>query len=358
MSSSSFLLANPPALAAAIAAVLTAAFGSLKFYSDKAAKVTDFRKAWIETLRQTLSEFTGSTHTIAGRIAIRRAHAGIEELPSARKRRWLQRLTSSPEKSARIKFDNDIEKELLAHWSTLRLSYNKILLHLNPIEHKAYSIAEEAIASYTKDTKPDPKIRETVSSFLHWCIQFAECETQKLMMAPVGKKRIKRLVSGEAAQQPCACVMHSGTPLDQARTCITQGFSNAGSCLLLAAFATRQLLHGSYETVADNVSRIERGIRVVDTAAAIVIKDVWEDIKKGEPSYRHASSVSMIVLGVFLLAIAKDLLLPSKSEPSTPKRAGLYCDVQRRARLPPAAPNQPEGLFEGLQLRCTADIPH
>lgn len=313
----SFLASNTAATAAMVAAAATAAFASMKFFSDKAAKVTDFRKAWIETLRQAVAEFSGSTHTIVGRIAIRKVH----HVPYTGARRtdagWIKRLFASGKlDTTASQFDKAFETELLSHWSMLRLSYNKIILHQNPAEHAAYIAAEEAIATYTKGTKPDPVIRENVSAFLHWCIRLADHETRHVLNKPrwPWKKRNKEDFEGTETLE--------GGALEAARKGIKKACTNAGACMLLSVFATRQLLHGDYDTVIGNAWRIEHGIRTVDTSAAIVIKGIWEDIKKGEPTYRRIS-VAAIVLPIVLLACILTALYFSQKKPEQGGRERL-----------------------------------
>lgn len=313
-----------PAIGAMVAAAVTAAFASLKFYSDKAAKVTDFRQDWIKSLRNDVAEFSGSMHTIAGRIAIRSRHSDYlartaDESPA----KTLKLVTdfflrSKPKGNAT--FDKEFETELLEHWSTLRLSYNKIILHLNPVEHLAYIRAEEAIAAFTKSKNESPVIRQDVENFLWKCIQLAE---QKSTTPAIKANKHQTLDS----------IYHAATGFNRGKVPsrgVLTGYldienlsGGAGSSLLLAAFCTRQLLHGSYADVLKNIPRIEHGIRVIDTSAAIVVKNVWEDIKRGEPSYRNISKIALISAPVlFATLIAIIYFGPDKQE----KKLTTSCD--------------------------------
>lgn len=328
---------NKAATAATFAAAITAAFASLKFYSDKAAKVTDFRKAWVETLRQAVSEFSGSTHTIAGRIVIRIAHgasasASGNAIQPGTAQRWSSVLsllgrtgqTDTP-------FDKDLETELMAQWATLRLSYNKVVLHLNPTEHSAYIAAEEAVAkallaeeAAAKDAAPDTKKsasdeQSNIVAFLYWCVNVAESRASILMdhaSSPWWKKAGRKLRSWwrwvTRAQPEALKDEDKLAGFEEAQKHIHRECIDAGSCLLLSAFATKRLLYGKYPKVAPRISRIEKGIRVVDTSAALVIKGVWEAIKKGEPAYRWASFLA-ILLSLTIMCVILFALFASPS---------------------------------------------
>lgn len=335
-----FLSSNVPAAAAAaaFAAAITAAYASLKYYSDKAAKVTDFRKAWIESLRQAVAEFSGSTHTIAGRIATKMgSERQVENIaPPNSLRRFFTFFQRSAPPAAPV--EKELATELLTHWSTLRLSYNKIVLHLNPAEHLAYSLAETAIAKYTPATGSDDVIREQVSEFLKWCIELAQSLAKEVPERPLFSKR--------KIKSPASCENEDVAQIDsleQARFTITNACADPGSALLLAAFATRQLLHGRYENVFKNVKKIEQGIRVVDTAAAIVIKGVWENIKKGEPTYRRTSHAAMIFSILLIVGILASLLTAPVTSPGA-VRSVISCSA------PTASPPAGKGATTAVTL--------
>jgi hypothetical protein len=319
----SIFSSNVSAAVAVFAAAITAAYASLKYFSDKAAKVTEFRKAWIESLRQAVAEFGGSAHTIVGRIAIRTKTDSERRENEVVNPSGLRRLLAVFERPAPIAVpvEKELATELLTHWSTLRLSYNKIVLHLNPAEHLAYSLAETAIATHTSSTmsESEENVRLEVSQFLSWCIELAQCRAQR-----IPKNWLHRLLLRE---KPTSCDIEkclSSDTLDQAKVEIDKACIDPGSALLLAAFATRQLLHGRYKNVFNNVNKIEQGIRVVDTSAAIVIKGVWENIKKGEPAYRITSNVA-IFSSVILMAIILLSLLMSPSSPQAALKLVISC---------------------------------
>lgn len=352
----SILSSNLPATIATFAAGVTAFFAALKFYSDKAAKVTDFRKAWIETLRLAVAEFSGQTHTIAGRIAIRKRHdEPTSPAPSElSKRKGWNALFARAEPNKQ-QFDKEFETELLSHWSGLRLSYNKIVLHMNPAEHRAYIRAEEAIAAYTKDYKESSNAREQVSNFLHWCIQQADTTNRALMLK---KKKLYQWPWWGSAKE---CVA-SDVVNDHAAPCLSFECAqkeimalctDPGSCLLLSAFATRQLLHGSYEEVHDNVPKIERGIRTVDTATAIVIKSVWEAIKRGEPVYRQTSRVALIASAV-LIAFILIALYTAEPRAIKVRTFSASCDLPEvMIRTPQVKPDS----ATSRRLSCEGNLP-
>lgn len=333
---------NKTATAATFAAAITAALAALKFYSDKAAKVTDFRKAWIETLRQAVSEFSGSTHTIAGRIVIRIAHgASIESLRPGTAKRWASvfALLESDMQST-TRFDKELETELMAQWAALRLSHNKIVLHLNPTEHSAYIAAEAAVAQvlvaeeaakasvtpakeYTSIDKSD------VVAFLCWCIDLAESRTTALIedaSAFWWKKAWRKM---QTLRQPRKLDENKKLPnFDRTQTTIHDEGLDAASCLLLSAFATKRLLYGKYPKVAPRIAYIEKGIRVVDTSAALVIKRVWEQIKKGEPAYRFASALAILISLSTVMLILLALFMSPQNE-TTRRHDIIPVDIAR-----------------------------
>lgn len=313
---------NLPAVAATFAAAITAAFASIKYYSDKAAKVTEFRKAWVESLRQAVAEFSGSTHTIAGRIAIRSKAESDTQKIKLRRSKIIQIFSSLFKNSATptTPVEKELATELLTHWSTLRLSYNKIILHLNPSEHQAYTIAENAIAKHTSMTTPNDAIRIEVTIFLNWCIEISQQRAQF--------KKYNKIISffGPKKSTFVSKLQIKSLTLCQAQEEIDDTCINSGSSLLLSAFATRQLLHGSYKNVFNNIESIERGIRVVDTSAAIVIKGVWETIKKGEPAYRWTSRIA-ILASIALIAGILIILLNNPSKNTLPKNQFISCKI-------------------------------
>lgn len=327
----SFFSSNVPAAVAAFAAAITAAYASLKYYSDKAAKVTEFRKAWTESLRQAVAEFSGSSHTIAGRIAIR-AKVEPEQLANNPQPSKLRRFLAAFERSAPITspVEKELATELLSHWSVLRLSYNKIVLHLNPAEHKAYSLAETALAFYVEGKAPDESARMEVSQFLKCCIKLAESRAQEIPKRTLFGKRYKEHKDCHKVDPPLS------TDLNAAMGKICDACVDPGSALLLAAFATRQLLHGSYKNVFNNISGIEQGIRAVDTSAAIVIKNVWETIKKGEPTYRRTSNLAMASSVALIIIILASLLL-TPPQPQATLKLTISCAVNPST---PAAANR------------------
>lgn len=337
MPDTSIFSSNLPATIALFAAGVTAFFGSLKFFSDKAAKVTDFRKAWIETLRHAVAEFSGHTHTIAGRIAIRKRHGGSRSSRSSGEAKYDLLGT---EEVAKPQFDKEFETELLDHWSGLRLSYNKLILHMNPAEHCAYTLAEEAIAIHAAGPEKQ-EIRDQVVAFLVFCIGHAEATSRRLLEArghafPSLNEAAKQVILPDEKAGHEASTTEQGvgtqapaksegepTALDKAQEEIAKQCADAASSLLLSAFATRQLLHGDYDQVYGNMAHIERGIRAVDTSAGLVIKGAWEEIKSGEPTYARISWAG-ICISVILMVFLIIALFSGKPE-NKPRRFTASC---------------------------------
>jgi hypothetical protein len=342
----SFFSSNLPATAVAFAAAVTAAFASLRYYSDKAAKVTEFRKTWVESLRLAVAEFGGSTHTIAGRIAIR-SKAANGQRSGDHKNQSAPRASLGyfrvPSTTV-VSVEKELATELLTHWAALRLSYNKIVLHLNPAEHLAYIKAEVAISTFASKAAPDEKIRAEVSRFLGWCIQMAE----RRAALPLKKKYFQFAISG--LPQYVSIPSNLFDPgLVAAQQEIDRICTDPGSSLLLAAFSTRQLLHGSYKDVVSNISAIEQGIRVVDTSAAVVIKGVWETIKKGEPTYRWTSIIALLVSFSFIVFILASLSFAPADKQDPGNR---FSCVELRADSAAASPLKKEGSLIPMTMHC------
>lgn len=315
-----------PAIGAMVAAAVTSAFASLKFYSDKAAKVTDFRQSWITSLRNDVAQFSGSIHTIAGRIAIRSRHGDDATSNDGKSQaitlKSFSDIFSRIEAPAKAKFDKAFETELLTHWSTLRLSYNKIVLHLNPVEHLAYIRAEEAIAAFTKCKDENTTTRREVEKFLWECIRLAENTSTTPAIKSHKHDALDNIYRNATGVERGHSRVTPLTTKDTGIDNLSAG-AGAGSSLLLAAFATRQLLHGSYADVLRNIPIIEHGIRVIDTSAAIVIKNIWEDIKHGEPTYRRISLTALFGAVVLVAALAASIYFsPDKQE----KKMITTCD--------------------------------
>jgi hypothetical protein len=84
---------------------------------------------------------------------------------------------------------------------------------------------------------------------------------------------------------------------------------STGAALLLAMFATREMLHGRYGEVSHRRAAIERGIQLIDTAGSIVLKQVWEKIKSGEPRYRTVTLISLWVSAGLLVVVSAVTIL-------------------------------------------------
>jgi DNA modification methylase len=90
-----------------VAATIGAALGFLKMTSDNQSKISDYRLKWIESVRQSVSRFNASIHTILGRIAKEEDPADMEKLRS----------------------------ELRPNWYDFRESHNLVRLHFNNPKH-------------------------------------------------------------------------------------------------------------------------------------------------------------------------------------------------------------------------------
>ena len=173
MSVLSIIASNIPAATATFVAAVTALFAALKYYSDKAAKVTEFRKAWVESLRLAVAEFGGSIHLIVGRISIK-SKATPAPLP-ATDRAILHTVRDLFSKKTPLKsLEEELASELLPYWSKLRVSYNTIILHLNPAEHESYLIAERAVSESWQSKFQQGTKEAQVFRFLCWCLSLAD----------------------------------------------------------------------------------------------------------------------------------------------------------------------------------------
>lgn len=294
MSVLSIIASNIPAATAIFVAAVTALFAALKYYSDKAAKVTEFRKAWVESLRQAVAEFGGSIHLIVGRISIK-SKATPSPVPATDRAvlHTIRDLFSKKNPSKSL--EEELASELLPYWSKLRVSYNTIILHSNPAEHESYLIAERAVSeSWQTDFQQGTK-EEQVFRFLCWCLSLADAR-----IGEVPRRRKSLWSRRQKFQKIPSAQQITVAALITAQEKLRKSCTDFGSILLLAAFATRQLAHGDYKTVLKHYPEIERGIRILDTAAANVVKGVWEDVKRGEPSSRRAG-LSALGISVFLI---------------------------------------------------------
>lgn len=296
MSVLSIIASNIPAATATFVAAVTALFAALKYYSDKAAKVTEFRKAWVESLRLAVAEFGGSIHLIVGRISIK-SKATPAPVPA-----------KTPSKS----LEEELASELLPYWSKLRVSYNTIILHLNPAEHESYLIAERAVSESWQSKFQQETKDAQVFRFLCWCLSLADARIGEVprhrKLRWNRRQKFKKIPSAEQV---------TVAALTTAQEKLRESCTDFGSILLLAAFATRQLAHGDYKTVLKHYPEIERGIRIVDTAAANVVKGVWEDVKRGEPSSRWAGLSALVISVLLIVSIVIALVLAPKQNSSS-----------------------------------------
>lgn len=311
MSVLSIIASNIPAATATFVAAVTALFAALKYYSDKAAKVTEFRKAWVESLRLAVAEFGGSIHLIVGRISIK-SKATPAPVPAA-DRAILHTVRDFFSKKAPSKsLEEELASELLPYWSKLRVSYNTIILHLNPAEHESYLIAERAVAESWQTNSQHGTIENEVFRFLCWCLSLADA---RIGVVPRHRKsRWSRRQKFEEIPPDQQVIVAA---LVTAQEKLQESCTDFGSILLLAAFATRQLAHGDYKTVLKHYPEIERGIRIVDTAAANVVKGVWEDVKRGEPSSRRAGLSALVISVLLIVSIVIALVLAPKQNSSS-----------------------------------------
>jgi hypothetical protein len=349
---------NLPATAALVGAGLAGMFTSLRYFSDQSAKITDFRKAWIETLRSGVAEFVANTHAIVGRVAIRTRHSRNGSAQHSGEFSELsgtaEAATAAVSTAARPNFDEAFESLLLPYWTALRLAHNKSILHLNPREHLAYLGAETALAAYYVHAGQDAKA-DTVNIFLRACLDDAYSRlAEEKELQPGQRGKAANTTPVQPVLLPAFPGRTTAAPQDPhkhhldgtAGKPVYPADMKAADALLLAMFATRQLLHGTYDTLVERVADIEYGIRVVDTAAAIVIKSVWAEIKNGEPGYRITAWSSLVVSLLVVAAVSIALLMSPES--SSSKSLKMNCRGQ---------PTSPLLAPAGSYLSCEASSP-
>jgi len=311
-----------------VAGVITAILAAFKLFSDKAAKTTEFRRAWVESFRTAVATFVGNVHTIFGRIAIRHKHAGQGGIDSG-KEKSNSRLFDwywKPVKKGVTEplFDKEMESELTVHWLALRKSYNEIILHVNAKDHGAYLIAESYI-SKKKDAQDLPFTE--ISNFLEICIEVATIQLSNytkefpsfnrswhaklwrflrslvfssgeifVRTTPYSKlnKELQEVNDGKM-EQGTSCELANDSNNDLKKSLIN-ACSSPDSAVLLASFAMREYLHDEYHAIPQHRAHIERCIRVVDTATALMLKETWEKIKEGESTYGAIVPFFLIVI--------------------------------------------------------------
>nr|WP_164465712.1 hypothetical protein [Burkholderia gladioli] len=406
-----FISSNFPAAATLCATAITGALGGIKLLTDRASKVTDFRKAWIETLREAAAEFSASTHTIAGRIAIRMKHGAplkITEIqtPPQIASAHTRQITSEFNIRDPLPFDKEFETELLPHWSSLRLAYNTIILHLNPAEHTLYRELEsnlsklekdyrEAIHLHTKswsrEIENPENIKETMLRLLDRSIRnsliscISEIDEISGKLANNIKKNKNEYVKIKISidltilrkrfiESGGKLINDDKNPLNlaPAKYAFNQDpvhffemqapAPSAGSLLLLASFSTRQLLHGRYSQVYDDMESIELGIKTLDTAAAILIKHVWSEIKRGEPIYRATTYSSILIFAIVFIALLIGLL-SGENQSSTRHTRTIHCSAEPTSttsidvKIPkPSSKLNSEAKTRPLSVDCTLTL--
>lgn len=337
-----------------LAAVVTAIFATSKLSSDKAAKTTEFRKAWVESFRPAVATFAGTAHTIFGRIAIRQKHSVNKTQSSLATDIDSAELDGifefrSKEEIETV-FDKEFESELTDHWLSLRTSYSEVVLHVNARDHGAYQLAEAYVSALKSRCGALTK-HERVAEYLDACIETAESQLliYTKLSPPFERLRwtwltVQERLSGKTGHSGNGkeeLPISSAAPIEDRKnfySALHLGLKDAQSldqthhltgatippdlhsfkeriasacktpdgAVLLAAYATREYLHDEYRVVFMRGAGIERGIRVIDTAAALMLKETWEKIKEGESSYNR---VGVMLLAVVVGIIATAILL-------------------------------------------------
>ena len=101
-----------PAIGAITAAIVAGAISFVSTVLSKEQKTSEFRQAWIDSLREELSEFLSHTNTIASFLQLKRNRGGnIDQLLNYLEER-----------------DDDVRQ--------VEMMYTRIRLRLNPMEHQ------------------------------------------------------------------------------------------------------------------------------------------------------------------------------------------------------------------------------
>jgi hypothetical protein len=294
------------ALGTIAGAFITALYGTLRLIGEKETKVSEFRQAWVASFRNALTEYVAAVHIIAGRISIREKHHTDGQERKKSYPDWPDLLgkgadLSNKAASTASLFDREFESELLPHWASLRKAFNAVILHLNPHEHAAYLEAEKKFSVYNKEAEPLPGEKEEdterrqaqiVEDYLTFCrelIDVAEhISSQNLL-------HHQKAWDSKFAHKLLKCRFGLPCGIGPYADEVGKRCQNSADALLLALVTTRDLLQGTYREVNSRRDDIEKGINVIDSAGSLVIKEVWEQIKRGETRFQVFIAVGVSI---------------------------------------------------------------
>lgn len=235
---------------ALLAAVVSAIFAAAKLVADKEAKISDFRREWIGSLRGSLSECLAQAHLIAGRIRIRARH-GADGLA-----------ISDPATKA------SLEEDLVKHWEAYRRAHCAVMLHLNFSET---SVPIHSSSTSNRGTAGHPlEVWKYISSLSNF-------PAQQLLLEATNPVQID-----------------SGTRANAAAVELVSELDSLLTDLL-----------GDYEKIGEQAryERIDQRIRRSILLGNLVIKPEWDMIKRGEMMHRVAVRGSVALAAIALLTL-------------------------------------------------------
>ncbi len=227
-----FLLAG---LATVIAALIGSGLAAAKLFADKETKVSEFRLAWVATLRQALSELLGEAMLIVGRVKIAYEHA-------ANDRAFKKRIP-------------DLESELLEHWESFRKAYYLVLLHFNFVETSVSLRPPKDTNAKSRDAWRTLVSKATNEQFGSEVQAMTCCQTDR-NASPAVIELIKRIED------------------------------------------IRRTMSQSYDLLPGEIENLQQMAVEATWLANMAIKAEWVRVKKGEDKFRRISWGSVILLGV------------------------------------------------------------
>lgn len=229
-------------LGAALAAFIAAAFSLVKLLAEKENEISQFRKEWVSTFRNSIADVAAEAALIVGRVSIRIKHKETRGF--------------TPEESS------SLEVELTDHWLAFRKAYFLALTHLN--------------------------IGET---------SFGLDETYEVSSAKI-ESHLKQLHSQRHAVQLYLESRGRGPMLFEPG-------SGAAIELVARLRAVSKLVAKPYLELAQDITQRELESLTKDIVflSNIVIKTEWVRIKQGEPSYRRTVVAGLLMSVSFGAAI-------------------------------------------------------
>lgn len=210
-----------------IGAAIGAFIGYLKLVSDNEGRITDFRREWNESLRKGVSQYNANILAIWGRIDVEGKNLSNED-----------RL-------------EELRKELLSFWHSLREAKSLIILHFNKKStHNA--ILENEFLGKEECLKRIDQLNEEIKNLIVQKHKDEDYYSQSL---------IKSLI-----------------------------------------LTNKLMEEKDYQEISKDKEGIQKGLIALNFFTSNILKNTWEKVKRGEDRFYYTLKFSQIIfyIGIFI----------------------------------------------------------